>query len=86
MYMQDCIAAYGFNGKTYLLTANEGDGREYSYDVHSSGCALAGHTDLGDGECLAYSDEIALQDLSLDASVLTADNMADFNMTLAGVI
>lgn len=29
MYMPDAIASYGYNGKTYYLTANEGDSRDY---------------------------------------------------------
>ncbi|MBU2953307.1 choice-of-anchor I family protein [Marinobacter sp. F3R08] len=30
MYMPDAIASYGYNGKTYYITANEGDSRDYS--------------------------------------------------------
>jgi len=77
MYMPDSIAAYSFNGKTYLITANEGDGREYIYDADSATCTGAGHTDLGDGECLAYADEVALEDLNLDTTVFTADQIAE---------
>ena len=77
MYMPDSIAAYAFNGKTYLVTANEGDGREYIYDTDSSSCNIAGHTDLGDGECLAYTDESALEDLNLDTNEFTADQIAE---------
>ncbi|MEQ9547645.1 MAG: choice-of-anchor I family protein [Marinobacter sp.] len=29
MYMPDSISSYGYNGKTYYLTANEGDSRDY---------------------------------------------------------
>lgn len=29
MYQPDAIASYGFNGKTYYVTANEGDSRDY---------------------------------------------------------
>ena len=77
MYMPDSIASYSFNGKTYVITANEGDGREYIYDADTATCTGAGHTDLGDGECLSYSDETALEDLTLDASVFTADQIAE---------
>ncbi|BFM13104.1 choice-of-anchor I family protein [Simiduia litorea] len=77
MYMPDSIAAYSFNGKTYLITANEGDGREYIYAADSATCTGAGHTDLGDDECLAYADEVALEDLNLDTSVFTADQIAE---------
>jgi secreted PhoX family phosphatase len=38
LYMPDTIATYAFGGATYLVTANEGDGREYidsaDNDVH----------------------------------------------------
>lgn len=76
MYQPDAIAAYSFNGNTYLITANEGDGREYIYDTDSVACTNAGHTDLGDGECLSFGDESALEDLTLDAGVFTADEIA----------
>ncbi|QGX38366.1 choice-of-anchor I family protein [Permianibacter aggregans] len=76
MYMPDAIASYSFNGKTYLVTANEGDGREYIYDADSATCTGAGHTDLGDGECLAFADETALEDLTLDSSKFSADEIA----------
>lgn len=33
LYMPDSIASYTVDGKTYLVTANEGDGREYCSDV-----------------------------------------------------
>ena len=29
MYMPDAMASYGYNGKTYYITANEGDSRDY---------------------------------------------------------
>lgn len=29
MYQPDAISSYGFNGKTYYITANEGDSRDY---------------------------------------------------------
>ncbi|WP_150911244.1 choice-of-anchor I family protein [Marinobacter halotolerans] len=30
MYMPDSMASYGYNGKTYYITANEGDARDYA--------------------------------------------------------
>lgn len=30
MYQPDAITSYGFNGKTYYITANEGDSRDYA--------------------------------------------------------
>lgn len=76
MYMPDAIASYQFNGKTYLITANEGDAREYLYQTDSASCTAAGHTDLGDGECLAFAEETDLADLSLDTSVFSAEQIA----------
>ena len=76
MYMPDAIASYQFNGKTYLITANEGDAREYIYETDSLSCTNAGHDDLGDGECLAFADETALEDLNLAADVFSAEQIA----------
>lgn len=75
MYMPDSIGAYEFNGNTYLITANEGDGREYIYSTDGSTCTSAGHTDLGEGECLAYTDETALEDLNLDSGEFSGDKI-----------
>lgn len=36
LYMPDGIASYGYKGKTYLVTANEGDAREYGNYVDVS--------------------------------------------------
>ena len=71
MYLPDAIASYQFNGKTYLITANEGDAREYIYEADSASCTGAGHEDLGDGECLAFADETTLEDLTLDTTAFT---------------
>lgn len=76
MYQPDAIAAYSFNGNTYLITANEGDAREYIYDADSTSCTNAGHTDLGDGECLSYAEETKLEDLTLDAGSFSAEQIA----------
>jgi len=42
-YMPDSIASFKVNGKDYLLTANEGDGREYVYQSSQAQCEQAGH-------------------------------------------
>lgn len=77
MYMPDSIGTYEFNGKTYLITANEGDGREYIYNNDSNSCTTAGHKDLGEGECLAYSDETTLEKLNLDSGEFSGDKIAE---------
>lgn len=64
LLMPDSVAAYGLNGRTYLVTANEGDGREYVFDTDETGCEAArGLRDFDDGECLVYLDEIRVKDI-----------------------
>lgn len=53
MYLPDAIASYEVNGTTYLITANEGDAREYEYEVN------------GNDE-LSFIDETRVKDLKLD--------------------
>lgn len=47
MYMPDAIASYGYRGRTYLVTANEGDARDYDgYAEESRFRALSGVTPI----------------------------------------
>ena len=63
-YMPDAIANYQVSGITYLITANEGDGREYLTDQADAGsCTLAGGFDFDGGDCFHYLDEIRIKDL-----------------------
>jgi len=64
-YMPDGIAAYQSNGKTWLVTANEGDGREYIYETDEATCNAAGHT-YDDGDCISHLDEARIKDVTLD--------------------
>lgn len=41
-YMPDGISVYEYKGRTYILTANEGDGREWSSGVYPEGHENAG--------------------------------------------
>lgn len=52
MYMPDSIAAYSFNGKTYFVTANEGDDRQDWLDgvTDQASCEAAGY--FFDGNCI----------------------------------
>jgi hypothetical protein len=59
LYMPDSIAAYEVNGATYVVTANEGDGREYPVDDITGGPAT------GD----ALTDEKKIKKLTLDPSI-----------------
>ena len=59
LYMPDSIASYKVNDLTYLVTANEGDGREYPTSDIDSGPAT------GD----VFIDESKISKLDLDASI-----------------
>jgi hypothetical protein len=59
LYMPDTIAAYEIDGATYVVTANEGDGREYPIDdVNDT---------LQTGDIL--TDEKKISKLTLDSSI-----------------
>jgi DNA-binding beta-propeller fold protein YncE len=63
-YMPDAIATYSVNDKLYLVTANEGDGREYLTDADDeAACTVAGGFDFDDGDCFHYLDEIRIKDI-----------------------
>ena len=69
LYMPDTLASYSWNGAHFILSANEGDSREYVYNADASDCAAAGHTYNEDDEvCEAYIDEARVKDLVLDAN------------------
>jgi 2',3'-cyclic-nucleotide 2'-phosphodiesterase / 3'-nucleotidase / 5'-nucleotidase len=48
MYMPDTIASYTVGGKTYLVTANEGDGRDYPW-AEGPGGSFADEIRVGNG-------------------------------------
>lgn len=60
LYQPDSIASYTVNGSTYLVTANEGDGREYLYD------------DENGEEQESFVDEAKIKKLTLDESIASA--------------
>lgn len=47
-YMPDSLASYEVDGATYVISANEGDGREYIYETTQQTCDNAGHSWDGD--------------------------------------
>ena len=59
LYMPDSIASYTFGEATYLVTANEGDGREYPTDDVAEG------PETGD----VLTDDKKISKLTLDASI-----------------
>ncbi len=64
-YMPDSIDSYKIGRSTYLVTANEGDGREYIYQASEADCASAGHV-YDDGDCFSHLDEARIKDIELD--------------------
>ncbi|SHK83272.1 hypothetical protein SAMN05216369_3320 [Marinobacter antarcticus] len=87
MYMPDSIASYGYNGKTYYLTANEGDSRDYDGwteefrmgDLTLTG-ALAGIANLQDDANLGRLNTTSTMGISngCNPSQLPAD-LGDLN-------
>lgn len=67
-YMPDAIASYRSFGQTWLITANEGDGREYIYETDEATCVDAGHV-YDDGDCISHLDETRVKDVTLDPAV-----------------
>jgi len=68
MYQPDTIASYSWNNNDYIVTANEGDGREYFFKSASKeSCLIEGGLDYDkDDGCLAYTDEARAKKLILD--------------------
>ena len=67
LYMPDAVSAITLNGATYLITANEGDGREYIYTTDQETCEDAGHDwdgdDASEGDCISFTDETRGKDI-----------------------
>lgn len=90
VYMPDTIANFEWKDATFLVTANEGDAREYFFAVaDEAACTAANGQDFdADDGCLAYSDEVKLEDLpaqagsALESLQATAD-INDLRVTLA---
>ncbi|CAH9050343.1 hypothetical protein PSECIP111951_03967 [Pseudoalteromonas holothuriae] len=75
MYQPDTISNFSWKGANFIVSANEGDGREYFFDTTSEAdCTAKGGLDYDkDDGCLAYIDESRAKDLTL------ADNFAYLN-------
>jgi hypothetical protein len=73
MYQPDSIAAYTVNGRTYVVTANEGDSREdWLAGVSQAACEASGY--YFSGQC---RDEITLRDAVTTAPALAATLSAE---------
>ena len=76
LYMPDTIASFRVNGETYLVTANEGDAREYAAEVAEADCPHevfmpnGAFYEYDNGECI-YLDEARVKDLDVLDSSLT---------------
>ncbi|MEM0910426.1 MAG: choice-of-anchor I family protein [Pseudomonadota bacterium] len=71
MYQPDTIDSYTWNGANFIVTANEGDGREYFFDAPDEATCLTtlGGVDFDEDDgCLAFIDEIRAEDLTLAAN------------------
>ncbi len=56
-YMPDSIAAFTISGQDYIISANEGDGREYMYDASQDVCDAASHEWDGNDYSVGGADE-----------------------------
>lgn len=56
-YMPDSIAAFTIDGSDYVISANEGDGREYIYETTQQACETASHEWDGDDYSVGGDDE-----------------------------
>lgn len=80
LYMPDSIDSYSVNGKTYIISANEGDGREYGIETTQKVCDELGFTWDGDDYkrtrnyskkedfCISHIDEVRGKDLQVAAN------------------
>ena len=70
MYQPDTIASFSWKGANFIVSANEGDAREYFFDASDEAdCIAKGglNYDAKDG-CLAYIDESRVEGLTLAAN------------------
>ena len=70
MYQPDTISSFSWKGANFIVSANEGDAREYFFDVtDEADCAAKGGLDYDENDgCLAYIDESRVEDLTLAAN------------------
>ncbi|WP_286302031.1 choice-of-anchor I family protein [Vibrio apostichopi] len=89
LYMPDSITSYSVDGNTYIVTANEGDGREYGIKTTQQMCDNKGFEWDGDDYqgtenyttekdfCIAYVDEVRGKKLDVDANHPLAGALKD---------
>ena len=89
LYMPDSITSYSVDGNTYIVTANEGDGREYGIKTTQQMCDDKDFEWDGDDYqgtenyttekdfCIAYVDEVRGKKLDVDANHPLAGALKD---------
>ncbi|MDD1827697.1 choice-of-anchor I family protein [Photobacterium sp. ZSDE20] len=89
LYMPDSITSYSVDGNTYIVTANEGDGREYGIKTTQKVCDDKGFEWDGDDYkgtenyttekdfCIAYVDEVRGKKLDVDVNHPLAGALKD---------
>ncbi|MCG7556131.1 choice-of-anchor I family protein [Pseudoalteromonas sp. Of11M-6] len=79
MYQPDSISSYTWKGANFIVSANEGDGREYFFDAaDEADCTAKGGLDYDkDDGCLAYIDESRAEDLTLASNFAYLNNDDD---------
>ncbi|WP_101759979.1 choice-of-anchor I family protein [Oceanicoccus sp. KOV_DT_Chl] len=79
MYQPDSIDTVSIKGKTYIVTANEGDARDYWFDAEDeASCLAAGGQDYDEDDgCLAFSEELRVKDLELDPAVFSDPDLVE---------
>tara|TARA_B110000503_G_scaffold20552_1_gene30960 strand:- start:74748 stop:76586 length:1839 start_codon:yes stop_codon:yes gene_type:complete len=76
-YMPDSADTFEFDGVTYIVTANEGDSREYLTDAgDAADCTGQGGFDFDGGDCFHYLDEIRIKDITDDGASFDSDLVA----------
>jgi hypothetical protein len=93
MYMPDTIASYQWKDANFILTANEGDAREYFFDtLNANGeqdedlCNAAGGQDFDEDDgCLSYTEETQGRRLNYapgsNLDTIAGDDPRDFDFT-----
>jgi hypothetical protein len=93
MYMPDTITSFQWKGANFIVTANEGDAREYFFDtLNGDGvqdedlCEAAGGQDFDEDDgCLSYTDEAQGRKLDFAAGsnleTIAGDDPEDFDFT-----
>ncbi len=67
MYQPDTIASYSAYGKTFIVTANEGDARDYWYQSdNKETCLASGGLDFDEEDgCLGFTEEVRVKKIKV---------------------